>query len=274
MRIAISGAGVAGPALAYWLLRTGHEPTLIEQAPHFRTGGYLIDFWGVGYTLAERMGILPQVLKAGYTVQEVRFVDAHGRRAGGFDTSAMRRMVGGRFTSLPRGDLAAQIYRTIEGRVEALFDNSITALDEHADGVRVDFTRGGQRDFDLVIGADGLHSTVRNITFGPQHQFERHLGYFVAAFEADGYRPRDELVYVSYGTPGRQISRFSLRGDRSDVSLRLPRRASDGPRAAQPGRAQDGAPSPVRRGGLGVRGRSSGPWSAPRRFTSTESVRS
>lgn len=215
MRIAISGAGVAGPALAHWLLRTGHEPTLIEQAPHFRAGGYLIDFWGVGYTLAERMGILPQVLQSGYAVGEVRFVDTHGRRAGGFRTGAMREMVGGRFTSLPRGDLAAQIYRTIEGRVETLFGNSIIALDDHADGVGVDFAQGERREFDLVIGADGLHSTVRDIAFGPESRFERNLGYHVAAFEADGYRPRDELAYVSYGTPGRQISRFALRGDRT-----------------------------------------------------------
>jgi 2-polyprenyl-6-methoxyphenol hydroxylase-like FAD-dependent oxidoreductase len=215
MKIAINGAGVAGPALAYWLLRTGHEPTLIEQAPQFRAGGYLIDFWGVGYTLAERMGLLPQVLQAGYSVQEVRFVDAQGRRAGGFGTAAMRSMVDGRFTSLPRGDLAAQIYRSIEERVETLFDDSIIALDERVDGVRVDFAKGNQRDFDLVIGADGLHSTVRNIAFGPQSQFERRLGYFVAAFEADGYRPRDDLAYVSYAIPGRQISRFALRGDRT-----------------------------------------------------------
>jgi 2-polyprenyl-6-methoxyphenol hydroxylase-like FAD-dependent oxidoreductase len=215
MRIAISGAGVAGPALAHWLLRTGHEPTLIEQAPHVRAGGYVIDFWGLGYTLVERMGILRQVLEAGYAVEEVRLVDAHGRRAGGFRTEAMRGMLDGRFTSLPRGDLAAQIYRTIEGRVEALFGNSITAIDEQADRVCVDLAQGGQRAFDLVIGADGLHSAVREIAFGPESRFERNLGYYVAAFEADGYRPRDELVYVSYGTPGRQISRFSLRGDRT-----------------------------------------------------------
>ena len=84
MKIAISGAGVAGPSLAYWLLRTGHEPTLIEQAPRLRTGGYMIDFWGVGYTVAERMGILPAIREAGYAVDEVRIVDSHGRRAGGF----------------------------------------------------------------------------------------------------------------------------------------------------------------------------------------------
>ena len=66
MKIAISGAGVAGPSLAHWLHRTGHEPTLIERAPHFRTGGYVIDFWGVGYHVAQRMGIEAGVRDAGY----------------------------------------------------------------------------------------------------------------------------------------------------------------------------------------------------------------
>ena len=86
MKIAISGAGVAGPTLAYWLHRCGHEPTLIEKAPHLRTGGYVIDFWGVGYTMAERMGILPEVLEAGYAVQELRLVDTAGRKSAGFST--------------------------------------------------------------------------------------------------------------------------------------------------------------------------------------------
>lgn len=215
MKIAINGAGVAGPTLAHWLLRAGHEPTLIEQAPRFRAGGYMIDFWGVGYTIAERMGILEPVREAGYVVQDVRLVDARGRKVGGFSTAAMRRMLGDRFASLPRGDLAEQAYRTIEGRVETVFDASIAALDEHPEGVRVELTTGDRRDFDLVIGADGLHSAVRALAFGPQSRFERNLGYYVAAFETEGYRPRDELVYVSYGVPGRQISRFALRGDRT-----------------------------------------------------------
>ena len=74
MKIAISGAGVAGPALAHWLHRTGHEPTLIERAPHFRTGGYVIDFWGVGYQVAQRMGIEAAIREAGYQVQSIRSI--------------------------------------------------------------------------------------------------------------------------------------------------------------------------------------------------------
>ena len=214
MRIAISGAGVAGPALAFWLQRTGHELTLIECAPRFRSGGYVIDFWGVGYAVAERMGLLPQIRAAGYSVQEVRFVDARGRRTGGFGVGVFRRMLGDRFISLPRGDLAHEIFHAIEGRVETLFGDSIAHMEERSDRVRL--TIGTEeRDFDLVIGADGLHSNVRALAFGPEAQFERRLGYYVAAFDVIGYRPRDELVYISHGLPGRQLSRFALRGDRT-----------------------------------------------------------
>src|SRR6476646_183338 len=126
MKIAISGAGIAGPTAAYWLHRTGHTPVLIENAPTFRIGGYIIDFWGVGYTVAERMGILPDVRSLGYSVGEVRMVDEGNRKVGGFSTDVFRRYTHGRFTSLPRGDLAATIYRKIESQVETIFGDSIS----------------------------------------------------------------------------------------------------------------------------------------------------
>ncbi len=215
MKIAINGAGIAGPTLAYWLLRTGHEPMLIEKAPQFRTGGYVIDFWGVGYTIAERMEILPEVREAGYSVKEVRLVNNRGRNSGGFSTDVFRRITNDRITSLARGDLAKVIYRSIEDRVETIFGDSISAIEQDNSGVRVSFERGAPRDFDLVIGADGLHSTVRELIFGPASQFEKPMGYWVAAFEVAGYRPRDELVYVSHASAGREIARFSLRDDRT-----------------------------------------------------------
>jgi 2-polyprenyl-6-methoxyphenol hydroxylase-like FAD-dependent oxidoreductase len=215
VKIAISGAGIAGPTLAYWLRRSGHEPTLIERAPRFRTGGYIIDFWGLGYSIAERMGILPQVRAAGYGVKELRIVDHHGRRIAGFSSAVFARMTQGRFTSLPRGDLAAAIYHTVARDAETVFGDSISGLEQHAAGVRVSFERGAARDFNLVVGADGLHSKVRELAFGPQSRFEKPLGYYVAALEIPGYRPRDELVYVAYTQPGRQVARFSLRNDRT-----------------------------------------------------------
>jgi 2-polyprenyl-6-methoxyphenol hydroxylase-like FAD-dependent oxidoreductase len=215
MKIAISGAGIGGPTLAHWLLRAGHEPTLIEQAPQLRTGGYIVDFWGAGFTVAERMGLLPAICDAGYKVREVRFVDGHGRKAGGFSTELFRTSLDDRFISVARGQLAAEIYHSVEGHCEALFGDTVTALSEQTDGVELRFAKGGARTFDLVVGADGQHSAIRHLAFGPEARFERDIGYRIAAFEADGYAPRDELVYVSYARPGRQLARFAERDGRT-----------------------------------------------------------
>ena len=215
MRVLISGAGIAGPTLAYWLAHHGMTPTLVEKAPSLRTGGYVIDFWGAGFEVASRMGLLPDLTRTGYAVREVRVVDRNGRRVSGFPADAFARAVRSGFTTLPRGDLAAAIYRALDGKVETIFGDAIAHIDQTVDDVRVTFERHGPRTFDLVIGADGLHSRVRELVFGPENRFERYLGIKVAAFEIAGYRPRNELVYMMYPQVGQEISRFSMRNDRT-----------------------------------------------------------
>jgi len=215
MRVLISGAGIAGPTLAYWLAHYGLEPTIVEKAPKLRTAGYIIDFWGRGFDVADRMGLLPEIHRQGYMVREVRIVDRSGKGIAGFPAEAVARLAEGRYISLARGDLSACIFGAIEGKVESIFNDSIARIDQTAQGVRVRFETGTVRDFDLVIGADGLHSRVRELVFGPQSRFEKYLGYKVAAFEVRGYRPRDELVYVMFKEVGQQVGRFALHGDRT-----------------------------------------------------------
>ncbi len=215
MKILISGVGIAGPCLAYWLLQHGFEPVLVERAPELRREGYVVDFWGAGFEIARRMGILPRIEERGYHVREVRIVNAAGESAGGFSVKVFDRLTHGNYTSVPRGELATALYAALDGRVETLLGDSITELTDTGDGVRVQFQRAEARTFDVVVGADGLHSQVRRLAFGEQAKFEKYLGYKVAAFECTGYRPRDELTYVLFQKVGQQLGRFALRDDRT-----------------------------------------------------------
>ena len=215
MTVLISGIGIAGPTLAYWLSVYGIESVLVERAPQLRTGGYIIDFWGTGFDIAEKMDLLDAIRREGYNVKELRIVNAHGRRVGGFDVDIFRTAAHGRYVSIPRSALARLIFQKIEGRCETIFGDSITDIQQQADGVHVAFEHAAPRRFDAVIGADGLHSVVRKLAFGNEDRFEKFLGYSVAAFEANDCRPRDENQFISYGVPGKQVGCFTMRNNRT-----------------------------------------------------------
>jgi len=213
--VLISGAGIAGPTLAFWLKAIGFEPTIVERAPALRTGGYVIDFWGLGYEIVERMGLASNLESIGYHMHEMRIVDDTGKRVAGFGTKVFGELTGGRFITLGRSDLSRLLFEVIKDKAEVIFGDEIIALRECAEGVQVQFRHSTARRFDLVIGADGQHSRVRTLVFGPEDRFEKQLGYIAAAFEVRGYRPRDEHVYIIYGEPGRMIGRFALHDDRT-----------------------------------------------------------
>ncbi|GAA4345162.1 FAD-binding domain [Microbacterium rhizosphaerae] len=213
MKILIVGAGIAGPTLAYWLHRMGHEPVIVEHAPGLRRGGYAVDFWGSGFQVAERMGLAPRLRQEGYRFREAREVSDNGRRIAHFDPLRLIDGYGGGYVTLLRSDLAAAIWDALEGEVETVFDDTVQSLHDDGDRVLVEFAHGAAREFDLVIGADGLHSRVRTLVFGPESEFERDLGITVAAFDLEGYRPRDELIAVTHTVVGSLTLRIGLRDD-------------------------------------------------------------
>ena len=220
MKVLIVGAGVAGPTLAYWLLRSGHQPTLVERAPALRNGGYVLDFWGAGFDVAEKMGIVPRLFEEGYVVSEMREVSQSGRPIARLDPQRLfGGAAGGRFVSIPRSRLARAIYDSLDGAVETIFGDTVESLSDEDAGVTVKFASGAERDYDLVIGADGLHSRVRQLVFGPEEDYERYLGIVVAVFDVVGYEPRDELMAVTHTAVGMQALRFALRDGSTMICL-------------------------------------------------------
>ena len=209
-KILIVGAGIAGPTVAYWLKRYGFEPTLVERAAHLRSGGYVIDFWGVGYDVAERMGLLPVLEHFSLGMDRLKLVDDSGRQRGGFGPRAIHALAGKRYISLLRSDLAKALYESLDGEVRTIFGETVVALKQDADGVLVEFRDHSTERFDAVIGAGGLHSPIRNLVFGAESSFEEFLGYYAASFTACGYPHQEPRSFVSYAQPGRQTTRYTL----------------------------------------------------------------
>jgi 2-polyprenyl-6-methoxyphenol hydroxylase-like FAD-dependent oxidoreductase len=213
-KILVCGTGIAGPTLAYWLRHYGFEPTLVERAPKLRTGGYIIDFWGLGFQVAEKMGLLPGLHREGYAIDEIRIVDEQGKRTAGFSVRSLQPTLGG-YVSVLRSELSRLIYEALGGTVRTIFGDTVRAVEQDGGGTRVSFEHAPAERFDLVIGAGGLHSPVRALVFGPEGRYERYLGYYAASFSTDGYPHQDQRAYVSYAVPGRQVSRYALRGGRT-----------------------------------------------------------
>ncbi|MFC9231243.1 FAD-dependent monooxygenase [Streptomyces decoyicus] len=265
--VLISGASIAGPALAYWLHRYGFAVTVVERAPGLRTGGYKVDIRGAAVEVAERMGILEDIQRASTDMQTGAYVNDDGKRIATLPADIFGGRVG-RDDEIMRGDLARILYERTRPDVEYLFGDSITSItsvtsttsvtsiasatsateqaDGHhevdgvtglhgadgndgAGGVDVTFEHAAPRRFDLVVGADGLHSTVRRLVFGPEEQFVRHLGAYISAFSMpnDLGLDREELYHA---LPGRLVCAYSSAGDPAAKGLlvfRSPRLSYD-----------------------------------------------
>ncbi|ASR35549.1 hypothetical protein BAY61_11690 [Prauserella marina] len=189
MNILISGASVAGPVLAYWLRRYGFSPVVVERAPLLRagTGGHAVDLFEPAVRIAEYMGIHSEV-EAMHTRTSALTLERPGRGPVHVDFSRFATHDSGDdHIEIIRGELARILHEATRDDVEYLFGDTITGISEDSGGVDVTFARNKPRRFDLVVGADGLHSGVRGLVFGPESGYRNFLGGYLSAFTVPGH---------------------------------------------------------------------------------------
>ncbi|MCX4906700.1 FAD-dependent monooxygenase [Streptomyces sp. NBC_00878] len=225
--VLISGASVAGPALAFWLNRYGFAVTVVEKAGALRSGGYPIDVRGTALEVVRKMGILPRLRDAHIDLRRLTFLEGDGGEVASVNPHTVTGGVAGRDLEVRRGDLTDALYAAVRDDVEFLFDDSIETLDQSdqrgpsspsspsGHGVDVSFRGGGRRMYDMVFGADGLHSRTRELLFGPEEQFHRYLGYCFAGFTMRNTFGLSHET-VMWNSPGRAAALYAV-GDNDDV---------------------------------------------------------
>lgn len=203
--VLISGASIAGPALAYWLRRHGFTPTVVEIAPGPRPGGQAVDLRGAGREVVERMGLMPGVREARVDERGVANVDSNGRWVARMPAD----LFGGEGIvaeiEIMRGDLTRILHDATADEVEYLFADRITELDQGDTGIRVGFASGTVRTFDLVVGADGVHSGVRRLAFGSERDYVKPLGGYTAYFTVPDPGDLDDW-FLMYNAPGGRVA--------------------------------------------------------------------
>lgn len=216
MKAVVCGGGIAGLAIANRLAETGWEVTLLEQAPGPRTTGYMIDFFGIGYDAADRMGLLPALTARGYRVDELRYHADTGRATARLSYRRIAKALDDRVFSIMRPDLEAVLRESLPPTVRQVFRSGVAGVADRPDGVLVTTASGDELTADLLVGADGIHSTVRRLVFGPEQDYLRYLGFHTAAFTF-----RDEMVRAEVAggvcltdSRDRQIGLYGLRDGR------------------------------------------------------------
>ncbi|MEW1867546.1 FAD-dependent monooxygenase [Streptomyces caelestis] len=213
--VLISGASIAGPALAFWLNRHGYAVTVVEKASTLRGGGYPVDVRGTALEVVRRMGILPRLRDAHIDLRRLTFLEGDGAEVASLHPHHVTGGVTGRDLEVRRGDLADALYAAVRDDVEFVFGDSVAALDQSGHGVDVTFRGGGRRTFAMVFGADGLHSATRETLFGPEERFHHYLGHCFAVFTLPNTFGLSHET-VMWNAPGRAAALYAV-GDDGDV---------------------------------------------------------
>src|ERR1041385_518502 len=216
LKIMIVGAGIAGLTAAYWLNRDGHDVTIIEKWPQLRDVGYMIDFFGDGYNVAEKMDLIGALKKIHYPISHLAFLDGSGKHKYSIPYSAFRAIFDNRHFNFMRGELERVLYERIADSVDIQFGKTLKSLNFEAEKVSVKLADGSDQSFDLVIGDDGVHSKVRELIFGEERKFTRFLDYHTAAFiieRSPQFFGLENAWYI-LTEPGLQAGAYPIRGNR------------------------------------------------------------
>jgi 2-polyprenyl-6-methoxyphenol hydroxylase-like FAD-dependent oxidoreductase len=216
MRVVICGAGISGLALAHRMHAHGWDVVVLERATGPREQGYMIDFFGPGLDAAEAMGLLPGLREQAHPITEATYVDASGRPTATLTFARFAAVEDGRLLSLLRSELEAELRARLPDAVEVRYGTGVADVRAEPDGVDVGLLDGARLAADLLVGADGVHSTVRRLVFGEEWRFLRYLGFHTAAFQFD-----DPVVEAATrhrvcltDTPQRQMGIYGLGGGR------------------------------------------------------------
>jgi 2-polyprenyl-6-methoxyphenol hydroxylase-like FAD-dependent oxidoreductase len=216
MKILIVGAGIAGLTSAFCLARDGHDVTVIEKSAAIRDDGYMIDFFGSGYDVAEQLEIIPDLEAIHYPISRLAFLGAEGAEKYSIPYPAFRKVFNNRHFNFMRGELERVLHAKVPDQVPIRYDLTVKWLGYEEDKVRAELSDGSEEIFDLVIGADGVHSQVRELVFGDQQRFSRFLGCYTAAFISD-QSPKtfgvDDAFYIMT-VPGKQAGVYPISDDR------------------------------------------------------------
>jgi 2-polyprenyl-6-methoxyphenol hydroxylase-like FAD-dependent oxidoreductase len=208
VRILVSGASIAGPVLAYWLSRYGYAVTVVERAPALRkAGGHAVDLFRPAMEISERMGVLPRIEELATGTNRLIVTREGTARPVEIDLTKVFSAASDRHVEIMRDDLSEIYHDAARDDVEYVFDDRITGISPDGE---VTFERGSRRRFDLVVGADGLHSGVRRLVFGDEARLTHLAGAYLAVLSVPEELGRDGEMRMHMGI-GREAAVYSAR---------------------------------------------------------------
>lgn len=216
MNVCIVGGGIAGLTLAYCLSESGNHVTIVEKSPSIRTEGYMIDFFGAGYDVAEKLGIIEELRRIHYPIESLAFLKPSGSEKYRIPYQSLRELLNQRHFNFMRGDLEKVLYEKVRERVMFRFGVSPEQIQEDGEKANVSLSDGTKLTCDLVVGADGMRSKVRSLSCKDEKEPIRYMGYYTAAYiiEDPAFLEKIDKSFYTCSEPNRQVSVYPIRGNK------------------------------------------------------------